>query len=846
MEIIRNGFRGKFVHCLIFALTVSPQLAFAAEPSESSTDQQTSTTEPESGEEAVTLKKFSVTGSHIKQIDLEGFSPVLTINLEDIEKSGSSTVSELLRSLPMHTGDENFDERLAQSFAPGSSSMSLRGLGGDATLILINGRRLASFPFAQNASESFVDLNSIPLGAIERIEVLKDGASAIYGSDAIAGVVNIILRKDYEESEVSLRYGQTSESDGDELQLNAVTGKTFDNGSNLTFTFDYFNRKSIGRADRDFSKSADHTAQGGSDFTSISTPVANVFDLAENNLAFNGFYDFNPDIDLIPGTERFGAMLNFNSELTANTSFFSDVVLSRNTTDYQFTYTNFFADVIVPATHPDNTFGVDTLNLWRMTEMGYRDSTTKTTAYRVVAGLEGAVNSIDWNAAINYSRSESTFEERNNVNLAALDTAINNGTINPYGTSPNPQNVINSIRHTVTRDGESTLYGIDTIASAPITEMANGPLNLAVGAAWRKEEISDKPDSLTEQGLVVGIGGTSSEGDRDITSLFSELNIPVLENLEFQLAVRYEDYSDFGDTADPKLAVRYQALDSVLLRASWGTAFRAPSLPELHIGQSTGFAEVVDNARCTATGGTDGCTPDFYFTTIEGNPNLDAEQSEAIYIGGVFEPVKSFVAALDYWQYDNTDVIIQDAQFTVDNFPGRVTRSGPNVTDPIVQIDSTFFNAAEQRTNGFDVDVKYSWRVTGAGTFSIQDILSRVIHLERKDFEGQDFDEKIGSYRYPKMRNTAYFNWAMSDYAATFTYNYISGYDDVNPQLRVGSFTTYDLQAMYLGIKSSRLTLGVKNLFDKEPPYSDQQEGYDYGTHDPRGRFYYIKYGYNF
>ncbi|MCI0505945.1 MAG: TonB-dependent receptor [Gammaproteobacteria bacterium] len=846
MVIIRNGFGDKFVHCLIFSLIITPQLLFAAETSESSNDQQTSITEPVSGDDAVTLQKFAVTGSHIKQIDIEGYSPVLTISLDDIEKSGSSTLSELLRDLPMHTGDENFDERLAQSFAPGSSSMSLRGLGGDATLILINGRRLASFPFAQNASESFVDLNSIPLGAIERIEVLKDGASAIYGSDAIAGVVNIILRKDYEESEVSLRYGQTSESDGDELQLSAVTGKTFNNGSNATFTFDYFSRESIGRADRDFSKSADHTAQGGSDFTSISTPVANVFDLNQNILAFNGFYDFNPDIDLIPETERYGAMLNFNTDLTANTSFFSDLLLNQTTTDYQYTSTNFLADVIVPATHPDNTFGQDTLNAWRMSEMGYRDSTTETTAYRVVAGLKGAVNKIDWNAAVNYSRSESAFEERNNVNLAALDTAINNGTINPYGTSPNPQNVLDSIRHTVTRDGESTLYGIDTVATAPLIDMQNGTLDLAVGAAWRKEEISDKPDSLTEQDLVVGVGGTSSEGDRDITSLFSELNMPILDNLEFQLAVRYEDYSDFGDTADPKLAVRYQALDSVLLRASWGTAFRAPSLPELHIGQTTGFAEVVDNARCAATGGAEGCTPDLYFTTVEGNPDLDAEESEAIYIGGVFEPVKNFVAALDYWQYDNTDVIIQDAQYTVDNYPDRVTRSGPSVTDPIVQIDSTFFNAAEQRTNGFDVDVKYSWKVTGAGTFSLQDILTRVIHFERKDFEGQDFDEKVGSYHYPKLRNTAYFNWSMSDYAATLTYNYISGYDDITPQLKVGSYTTYDLQAMYLGIKSSRLTLGVKNLFNKEPPYSDTQEGYDYATHDPRGRFYYIKYGYNF
>ncbi|MGD9390354.1 MAG: TonB-dependent receptor plug domain-containing protein, partial [Thioalkalispiraceae bacterium] len=171
------------------------------------------------------LQKFNVTGSHIKRIDIEGPSPLLVIDRDEIDISGTSTLNELLNKLAINNG-LLLNENRTQATSPGAAGINLRGLGQDGTLVLVNGRRFTTYPFAFNVSDNFVDLNSIPLSAVERVEVLKDGASALYGSDAIAGVVNIILRKDFTYSEISEGYGVSEEGDANQVDINYITGKT--------------------------------------------------------------------------------------------------------------------------------------------------------------------------------------------------------------------------------------------------------------------------------------------------------------------------------------------------------------------------------------------------------------------------------------------------------------------------------------------------------------------------------------------------------------------------------------------------------------------------------------------
>jgi len=381
-------------------------------------------------EEAVKLEKEQVTGSHIKRTDIEGPSPVLVVDRADIEATGAATVSQVLRRLTINSGP-SFDEKFTNSFAPGSAGISFRGLGQDATLVLLNGRRVSNYGFAQNINDAFVDLNSIPLGAVERIEILKDGASAIYGSDAIAGVVNIILRKDYEGTEIGFGYGGTDKGDGQETSVHLLSGVTGSAG-NLTLNIDYFNRDAIDLKDRDFSRSADHTGQvtnDGYNFTSSTFPVANV--RAADNLewlGFNGRYDYNPWITMIPETERFGGLVTYNTDVTNNIELYAEASYNHVETDAQAAPTPLFGDLPpnktnigpISATNPFNTYGEDVYVRWRMEEFGPRKSHIETDATRLLAGLRGTfINGWDWDGAAIYSRSKTVWHP-----LCCLRTSI--------------------------------------------------------------------------------------------------------------------------------------------------------------------------------------------------------------------------------------------------------------------------------------------------------------------------------------------------------------------------------------------------------------------------------------
>jgi iron complex outermembrane receptor protein len=795
-------------------------------------------------EQPVQLGRVEVTGTHIKRTDIEGPSSVLIFDREKIDQTGSTSVSELLRKLPMNYG-ESFDEKYGYGFSPGSSGMSIRGLGQENTLVLLNGQRLANYGFAQNISNTFVNLNSIPISAVERVEILKDGASAIYGSDAIAGVINIILRKDFEGTEIAATYGETSYGDGNEAILSLVSGWNTAK-SNLTVVIDYFNRSAISRADRDFSKNADHTSQGGIDFTSPANYPSNVFDLVDpNNVIFTGFYNYNEVMTLIPATERLGAIANYTLELTPELTLFSELGYNQSTTDFVNAPTAVFPEDFqqpIPGTHPDNPFPPNpTIAYWRMTEWGNRETETTTDNGRIVVGLKGIMAEWDWEAAANYNRSKTVMDGRNYVQLSALETGVFNGTINPFGTTPNSQAAIDSTRVSIQRTGISELYGIDAKTTGEVAQLNAGPVYLALGAGWRNESLEDTPDSLSEQGDIVGSAGTSTKGDRDVGSAFAEFNVPVIDQIEMQLAIRYENYSDFGDATSPKVGLSYKPTNGWLLRGSWGQGFRAPSLPELNLGLTTAFDVVID----PVTG-----NPAFTAVTLQGNPDLDATDSESWNLGALWEPVNDFTIEVNYWNYDiENNIEAVEPQYLVDNEaslpPGVIVRDP--VTNEIVQVNTTFQNISSTQTDGLDIDVRYRWNTAAAGTFTIGVLANYLLSYDQQPFSGAPSEDLVSTYRYPKWRAVLPVGWYRGDYGASIAANYIDSYDDIlDPTLTVDSLLTWDIQFVYLGIRNSTVTLGVKNLTNEDPPYANEPEGYDYATHDPRGRFLYGTFAYKF
>ena len=854
----------------------TPESTTAAEPvTEQVAEQEKSEAKP-----AKQLKKLSVTGSHIKRVDLEGPSPVLSMNREQIELTGASNLSELLRELPLNNG-ESYNEFLTQSTTPGSSGINLRGLGQDATLILLNGRRVANYSFALEATDTFVDLNSIPLGAIERIEILKDGASAIYGSDALAGVVNIILRKDYDRSEITLGYGSSTKGDADENHVNFVTGISNDTG-NITFIFDYFQRQPFLLGDRDFSASAFQDGAydlngAGVDWTSWDNHPANGYDIAGTlpvdpfcaGFTFcSGFFDANPYITALPKTERTSGLITMNREINANVNFFSEFMANKIITEYQSAPTALWGDfdgVVFPGSHPANPYpGSDLILYWRITDAGPRRDVVETNANRLVAGFEGTTNAVDWQIDMNLNRSTSILNGENYINRLALIDAFNNGLLDPFGTS-NPDE-IDSIKTSTSRKGVSKLYATQAKISTDVGELEGGAIALAAGVERRWESLSDDPDDLTEQGQVIGQGSTKSSGGRQLNSAFAELSLPVLDNVEVQVAGRIENYSDFGNTHNPKLAVRYQPSSSVVLRASWGTGFRAPSLPELYQAQTSQFDTLVDTPRCSAVGL--GCTPTQIPVNFGGNEKLKPEESESVYLGAVFEPVNDFNIGVDYWRYNQTNVIDANTQFVVDN-PGlygyRVQRGAPTVAgDPgqLMLVNDFYTNIGEQNTDGVDVSIKYEWKVAATGKFYIHSMITRVLSFDRKAYPGAETEDKLGTFHFPELRGNLTFGWQKVGLAASITANYIDSYKDElydvdfygdgpadsnRDKHIISSYRSYDAQISFTGVKDSKLIFGIKNLTDEDPPLSNASNvGYDSATHDPTGRFTYISYSNQF
>ncbi len=831
-------------------------------------------------EDAAKLEKVEVTGSHIKRINIEGLQPVLVIDREAIERSGATTVAEVLRRIPSNSGP-SFDEKFTNSFAPGSAGLSLRGLGQNTALILINGRRIANYGFSQNITSSFVDLNSIPLGSIERIEVLQDGASAIYGSDAIAGVVNVIMRKDMEGSEALLSYGQTSEGDGETTRFSIASGVTNAN-SNLTFILDYLDRKSIGLRDREFSADADHTdqvANDGYNFQSSATPVANVMDTNGGFLPpFTGF-NHNEYTTMLPETNRLGLTTLYNHELTTNIKFFAELSVAEIKTHQQAAPTPLFGDsegVLIPAANPFNTYGVDVFTRWRMVEAGPRINDIEVVSSRGLFGLNGAAGVWDWDSGIIISRSSVNNYAKNYINRQALIQAIEAQVINPFGndSATNTPEAMDAIKATPTRKAVSNLRALDVGASREVFEMPAGAVSLAIGVEYREEDIKDIPDKLVENNLIVGSGGTGSQGERDLRSGYIEFKLPLFDQLEAQIAIRTERYSDFGSTTNPKIALRYQPDSVFMIRGSYGTGFRAPSLPELHLAESTSYPYLVDTERCNITGDDADCGQSQYRTIFSGNPDLQPEESKNLYIGVVAEPLDGFVAGLDYWSFEHADIIASNTQNLLDTQgldPAVIERlpAAGGIPGQIVRINDGFRNLAKQKTNGIDLNFKYQHTLGEIGDMTYRFAGTFVHSFDRQYLPEDDGDPDttadtmtsiLAEYQYPKRRLNASVDWVGETMGATIDANYVSSYKQlgkdhspVDPDHpnghfnKVSAFLTFDAQYRYTGLKNITLYFGVNNIFDKNPPFSNStKEGYDFATHDPRGRIFYGKIKYSF
>ena len=849
------------------------------------------------------IEKIEVTGSNIKRIDAETPSPVQIITREEIERSGYSTVSEVLRSLPSNNIN-SFNESFVTGFTPGASAVSLRGLGPQASLILLNGRRITNFGFAFGTQTTFVDLNSIPLSAVERVEVLKDGASAIYGSDAVAGVVNIITRRDYRGAEARVSYGMSSERDTDTARavVTAGIGNLAKDRYNLFFNLEHLDREHLFARDRDYTSTQDLRSIGYRNLRTVASfpgtfqavPGTNPGfmgrraatgcppDRVLNNQCLADSLDF---LTMLPEVTRSSIYSRLAVDISDKLSFFTELAYLRNKTEFH------IFPVFLPSTwlrisdltlqginplrlpqgHPSNPFPAPIDLFYSFDDIGARVNQTTTKNSRAVAGLKGNWRNWDWESAVGYNKSDTEALSKGEVNAAVFREVLADRSYFFGDRSRNSDSLYARLSPNIVRTGITTMKFVDFKTSGDIWQLPHGALSVAAGGEYRKETLDDRPDALIQSGNIIGRGATSARGDRNVTAFYGEVIIPAFRNLEIQAALRTDNYSDYGRSTTPKLGVKWAPVKSIALRGTYAEGFRAPSLPEISESASSVFQSgVLDARRCNATGAPADCNGQVP-VLIGANPDLQPEDSRSYTVGLVFEPFNAFSAIVDYYNIRRKEQIARfSTSFLIgneDRFPGQVVRGArlpndpPGIPGPVQFVISRYVNLAETVTTGLDVDLLYRLN-SPLGRFSAA-ARSSYIYAFKLGSQGGTLPNFVGTLGLPRYRGNFQISWLRQPWQAALTANYINRFAfsssptpnscallNITPPFPSGceikAWTTLDFFTAYDGFKNWRLSLSVQNLQNKRAPLDLNQTTTVNSLHNAIGRFFTVAVQYNY
>ena len=870
-------------------------------------------------EEAAELGKIDVTGSRISRADIEGALPVTVIDREDIELSGKTNVADLLRETSFNS---------AGSFRPQSGSsgqsfagLSLRAIGSGRTLILIDGKRA---PVAPNIG-SAQDLNAVPLAAVERIEILTDGASAIYGSDAIGGVVNIITRKDFTGAELMYGTSFPEREGGDTEEGAAVIGISGDRG-NIMAGVSFNSRDIIFARDREWSDSGasvfsnnfldtgfaflQHPEYGSANTAGCTGEGFSTTDPGPGRRCFYNFALVSADEASVKNESLFARArleinrdwsLYMNGQVGRVTSFgryapvpsspwlvggFGAIVLRPGTPNHPGTppgegglnpnWADYQDPIIVdtddgPVTQyggPDDTL----LLTHRFAANGPRDTSTDANVYDIDIGFQGRVGPLD--VDFGARRTESQYFEigRNYIVSALAQPVFDAGDYNIYDPFGNSQETLQSFTATINRDANYLEEQFYASASMDLFDMAAGPVGFAFGAEYRDIEYRDIYDDLQANGNITGSAGNSASGGRSAKAAFVEALFPLLDTLELTAALRYDDYSDFGSEVSPKLALRFQPMDELTLRASWGQGFRAPPLDILSARPAFSAEDVVDADTCVNAGLTPECNVpgtdspgSFQVTAFSiANPNLGAEQSDQFSVGAAYEPFDWLNGSIDYYNIEIEDrvasigaqQVVNCVAGTQENCPPGLVMLDPSIDPPVPNaglgvarlpgsnaidyIQIGFASLGTIQTDGVDVNLRTNFDFGSAGRLSNEFQASYIL-----SYEVDSGADVAGDAQLPKWRGTLANQYSFGDFTFAWNINYIDSQDTaLSPNLnRLPSWTTHDVQVNWYAPWGGQVTAGVNNVGDKDPVLDPGElRGFNFNLYDAYGRVPYVRY----
>ena len=837
-------------------------------------------TTPPTDETTTTLDRVQVTGSRIKRADVEGALPMTVISREDIEVSGKVSVAEVLQTSTFNSfgSFKPASGSSAQSF----SELSLRGMGGGRTLILIDGRRAPISPQTGEAQ----DLNSLPLAAVERIEILSDGASAIYGADAIAGVVNIITRKDFNGGEVSL--GKSiSHRGGDTESGSAILGASGDRGRmlggvsyatrgiNFVRDLEWVGRGASSYGNNYYNFALDSNGKRAP--TSKIGPVPGGctnpgFYL--NNAGTTCQYDYNLVAADTASIEQSGAFAKGDFQINDDWLIYMNASVTRVESFGRFAPTPEF--VFLGAASPNNTTGKDVLLKHRFAALGPRDNFDDTNVYDFNMGFNWqATDSLFLDFGLRRAESRFVSHGYNYVNIPVATTLFNSGAYNVFNPIGNTESVLNQIRTTTSRDGffkQSELYAL---ANLDLWEMGGGTAGLAIGAEYREEDYADIYDQQSAAGNVGGSSGNSSFGKRDQTSVYGELLLPITDMFELDLAVRHDRFSDYGNATTPKISFRFQPLDNLTLRASYGEGFRAPPLSILNSLDAFSADSVVHGPTADQLGVPRGSSIQINGLRVAA-PNLLPEESKQWSAGVVWDPTDWMSLRLDHYNIEvDNQHFFYSAQTVINRedrgqyLPAYLYSLRDPATGALIQVRAGYGNEGKISTNGFDFSGQTRFDMGTYGSLRTGLNVSYVNSYEVANPVTGTSTEFVGQPDVPKWRANLQNSWEKGDFSINWTVNafdqtrsdvetlLVDDYGYTCQQVVDYGYTnscstsvyfTHDLSFTYKTPWNGKVTLGALNLTNRDPRIDTfyYTPGYNPSLYDAYGRQVYMRYTQNF
>jgi iron complex outermembrane receptor protein len=890
---------------------------------------------------------------------------VFVLERQDLQRTGLTSVGDILQDLTTNGATLN---TTFNNGGDGTTAVDLRDLGSGRTLVLVNGRR-----WVRNLG-GFVDLNTIPVSIVERVEILKDGASAIYGSDAIAGVINITTRDNYDGAEATAYVGENEEGDGQTQFYDFTVGSSTDRAS-AVLNVSYAKQEPIFAGDREISAvplsgfGGNNINVGASSTTPFGRfgrpgvpgtvvlipgrPGTSPSDFRPINFDTDGF-NFAPDNYLSTPQERTAVYAQARYNITDSIRFSTTVVYNERKSEQQLAAIPFVFGTVgsglarfsIPASNIFNPFGVEVTRAQYRNTVQFRSFNQDSDTFYFSGGLDGAFDLFDrsfaWDVNYIYTDNEQndltfgqfdinrlraglgpSFRDASGVARCGTPTAPIAGCvpINIFGGPTAFTRQMADYAGVTLQDTFYTkMYNYTANLTGDLFELPAGPLGFAAGYEYRRESGFDQPDAITASGATTGNARLPTDGGFALNEFYAEFNIPILkdmafaETFEIAVAARYSDYSNFGDTTNPKIGFRWKPFADLLVRGNYADGFRAPTVADLFGGQSDSFPEIRDpcslpfingadpavrNACRSGVGGITG-TPVGYTqantqirVTVGGNPDLGAEEATNKTLGLVYSPsfVEGLDLYLDWYNIEITNAITTlDAQFILDScYDGSsiancalITRGpGGEVLDLFAGTGNATIGGFE--IEGYDFTVEYRFD-TDFGKFRINWDNAYVSYYgdagqpEAGDVlaDGSESNGNlVGVYLNRtnfahRLKSNIGTNWQLGDWGATFTARYMSAIDEDcslpvffgnpglcsnpsgSPQFPDGENTIddvwyFDLQGTWDAPWNGRVTAGVRNLFDEDPPvsYSTFANSFD-PSYDIPGRFWYMQYSQKF